>query len=93
VERRAAGLLLDTVAADARGGTGTSFDWDVAAELGKRVPFLLAGGLTAENVAGAVAQVEPWGVDVSTGVETDGQKDVEKIRAFVRAAKGARVGR
>lgn len=93
VDRRAAGLLLDTAAADARGGTGRSFDWDVAAELGKRVPFLLAGGLTPENVAEAVAQVEPWGVDVSTGVETDGQKDIEKIRAFVRAAKGARVGR
>jgi phosphoribosylanthranilate isomerase len=93
VEKRAAALLLDTSSADARGGTGLTFDWDVAAELGKRVPFLLAGGLTPENVASAVEQVEPWGVDVSTGVETDGNKDVEKIRAFVRAAKGARVGR
>jgi phosphoribosylanthranilate isomerase len=70
-----------------------AFDWDVAAELAKRVPFLLAGGLTPENVGAAAAQVEPWGVDVSSGVETNGQKDIEKIRAFVRAAKGARVGR
>ncbi|MEX1104359.1 MAG: phosphoribosylanthranilate isomerase [Dehalococcoidia bacterium] len=93
VEKRAAALLLDTAFADARGGTGVAFDWDVAAELGKRLPFLLAGGLTPENVAAAVEQVEPWGVDVSTGVETDGKKDIEKIRAFVRAAKGARVGR
>jgi phosphoribosylanthranilate isomerase len=93
VEKRAAALMLDTARPDARGGTGTAFDWDVAAELGKRLPFLLAGGLTAENVAAAIERVEPWGVDVSTGVETDGKKDIEKIRAFVRAAKGARVGR
>jgi phosphoribosylanthranilate isomerase len=88
----AAGLLLDTASASARGGTGQSFDWDVAAQVARRTPFLLAGGLTPENVAEAVAQVEPWGVDVSSGVETDGQKDVEKVRAFIRAAKGVRVG-
>ncbi len=93
VERRAAALLVDTASPDARGGTGISFDWNVAAELARRVPFLLAGGRTPENVAAAVEQVEPWGVDVSTGVETAGKKDAEKIRAFVRAAKGARVGR
>ena len=89
----AAGLLLDTASKWARGGTGEAFDWDVAAEVARRTPFLLAGGLTPENVAAAVEQVEPWGVDVSSGVETGGKKDIEKVRAFVRAAKGVQVGR
>jgi len=88
-----AGLLLDTGAAGALGGTGVAFDWAIAEDLAERKPFLLAGGLTPENVAGAVERVQPWGVDVSTGVETDGVKDMEKIRAFIRAAKGVRVGR
>lgn len=88
-----AGLLLDTGSATALGGTGTAFDWTIAAELGERKPFLLAGGLTPENVAQAIETVHPWGVDVSSGVETDGTKDIEKIRAFIRAAKGVRVGR
>ena len=88
-----AGLLLDTGSAGALGGTGTTFDWSIAAQVGERKPFLLAGGLTPENVAEAIGQVRPWGVDVSTGVETGGVKDIEKIRAFIRAAKGAPVGR
>jgi phosphoribosylanthranilate isomerase len=92
-ELRTAGLMLDTAKAGAHGGTGETFDWSVAREFAGRVPFLLAGGLRPETVAAAVAEVEPWGVDVSSGVETDGVKDVEKIRAFIRAAKGVRVGR
>lgn len=93
IDRRAAGLLLDTASPDgARGGSGLTFDWSIAADVANRLPFLLAGGLTPETVAEAVAQVEPWGVDVSTGVESDGAKDIDKIRAFVRAAKGASVG-
>lgn len=89
----AAALLLDTASDQTRGGTGQVFDWAVAAEVAARTPFLLAGGLSPGNVAEAVAQVQPWGVDVSSGVETDGAKDVEKVRAFIRAAKGVRVGR
>lgn len=88
-----AGLMLDTASAHARGGTGLSFDWDVARGVARRQPFLLAGGLTPENIGEAIATVEPWAVDVSTGVETNGKKDIEKIRAFIRAAKGSTNGR
>ena len=87
-----AGIMLDTASNVARGGTGEAFDWDVAKEVARRTPFFLAGGLTPENVAEAIAQVEPWAVDVSTGVETARVKDIEKIRAFIRAAKGVHVG-
>lgn len=89
----AAALLLDRASGKGRGGTGETFDWAVAAEVARRLPFLLAGGLTPENVGEAIEQVQPWGVDVSSGVETEGEKDIEKIRAFVRAAKGVGVGR
>ncbi len=85
----AAGILLDTGSRKARGGTGTTFDWDVAAQVAQRLPLMLAGGLSPENAAEAVAAVDPWAVDVSSGVETDGVKDIEKVRAFIRAAKGA----
>ncbi len=88
-----AGLLLDKGSTAALGGTGQAFDWSVAGEISPRTPFLLAGGLTPENVAEAITLSEPWGVDVSSGVETNGNKDIEKIRAFIRAAKGVRVGR
>ena len=88
-----AGILLDTASSAAHGGTGEAFDWEVAKEVARRTPFFLAGGLTPENVAEAVVQVEPWAVDVSSGVETNGSKDIEKIRAFIRAAKGVRIGR
>ncbi|MEO6398803.1 MAG: phosphoribosylanthranilate isomerase, partial [Tepidiformaceae bacterium] len=87
-----AGIMLDTASPAARGGTGEAFDWEVAQEVARRTPFLLAGGLNPGNIAEVVAQVQPWAVDVSTGVETDGTKDIEKIRAFIRAAKGVRVG-
>ena len=81
--------LLDTHAEGALGGTGRPFDWSVAAEVARRFPIVLAGGLTPENVDQAVRRVCPWAVDVSSGVETDGVKDVEKICAFIAAVKRA----
>ncbi len=83
--------LLDAYAAGALGGTGERFNWDLAVasqKLGR--PIFLAGGLTPENVAEAVRQVRPFGVDVSSGVESaPGKKDAAKVRAFIAAAKGA----
>ena len=84
-ESLTAAVMLDKASGSARGGTGQTFDWEVAAEASPRLPFFLAGGLTVENVAEAIARVQPWAVDVSTGVETNGVKDPEKIRAFIKA--------
>jgi len=79
--------LLDPDAGEALGGTGVSFDWEIARRLAKRHRFFLAGGLSPGNVALAVGDVQPWGVDVSSGVETGGIKNVAKIEAFVRQAR------
>jgi phosphoribosylanthranilate isomerase len=82
-------FLLDAYAPGERGGTGRTFNWDLAIEaatLGK--PIFLAGGLTPDNVAEAVRQVHPFAVDVSSGVESaPGRKDAAKMRAFVAAVK------
>lgn len=75
------------------GGSGITGDWTRAAALARQHPILLAGGLTPENVAAAIAQVRPWGVDVSSGVETNGVKDVARIRAFIAAARATPVYR
>ena len=64
-------------------------DWKAAAELAKRYRFVLSGGLSPENVAPAIDQIRPWGVDVSSGVETEGVKDINKIQAFARAVSEA----
>jgi phosphoribosylanthranilate isomerase len=72
-------------------GTGAAVDLDVAAAVAADMPIWLAGGLTPENVDAAIRRVRPWAVDVSSGVETNGEKDPAKIAAFIRAAKGVRV--
>ena len=82
-------VLLDTYDENTPGGTGKTFDWSIAEGIVNREGVLLAGGLNPENVDDAVQQLTPWGVDVSTGVETDGIKDHAKIRAFIETAKSA----
>ena len=74
--------MLDKYEKGALGGTGLTFDWSIAQEVAERFPIMLAGGLTPDNVARAIAKVSPWGVDVSSGVETDGDKDPIKMRGF-----------
>ena len=81
--------LLDKRVRGALGGTGHTFDWGIAAEIARRHPIFLAGGLDPGNVARAIAAVTPRGVDVSSGVETDGVKDAAKIAAFGAAVRGA----
>lgn len=83
-------LLLDTAAWGKIGGTGVTHDWSVSAEIveSSRVPVILAGGLNPENVAAAIEQVKPDGVDANSGLEHgDGSKDFEKVKAFVAAAQ------
>lgn len=82
-------LHLDTAVHGHFGGTGTPFDWQIGRAVAECLPVLLAGGLTVENVGEAVRAVRPWGVDVSSGVETNGVKDVEKIAAFLAAVRAA----
>ncbi len=81
--------LLDSKVRDAYGGTGQAFDWQLAEEVSARFPVIIAGGLTAKNVGQLIKQVRPWGVDISSGLETSGQKDALKIRAFVKAVRSA----
>jgi phosphoribosylanthranilate isomerase len=81
-------LLLDTYVPHARGGTGASFDWNLAREAARRRPIILAGGLTAENVQDAIGIVRPYAVDVSSGVEQEpGRKDHERLARFIQRAK------
>lgn len=83
-------VTLDRYVEGIQGGTGVGFDWDVAASLSQAGhPFLLAGGLTPGNVSKAITKVHPWGVDVSSGVETNGKKDHAKIRDFMHEARAA----
>ncbi len=82
-------LLIDAYRQGQYGGTGHAADWSIATKLAQQYPILLAGGLTPENVAEAIKQVRPWGVDVATGVEcAPGKKDAAKMRLFVERCRG-----
>ena len=78
-------LLFDAYHKDERGGTGEVFDWSCLDEFER--PFMLAGGIDSTNVARAIRTVRPYGIDISSGIETDGVKDDEKIKAFTNIVK------
>jgi phosphoribosylanthranilate isomerase len=83
-------LLLDAWVGGTYGGTGLAFNWELATGVARQRPVILAGGLTPANVAEAVRQVRPYGVDVSSGVESGpGKKDPEKVAQFIRMAREA----
>ena len=79
--------LLDSHVEGSYGGTGQTFDWGLAGQVSQRFTVIIAGGLSAENVGQAIRLVQPWGVDVSSGVETDGVKDISKIKTFIEAVR------
>lgn len=86
---RAPIYLLDTWSEQKYGGTGQAFAWEIAREAVAKYPIIIAGGLNPENAGQVVSGLRPWGVDVSSGVESGGVKDIEKIKAFVQAVRSA----
>jgi phosphoribosylanthranilate isomerase len=80
-------FLLDTQDAPAPGGTGKVFDWDLGREICGESDVIVAGGLNASNVGRLLETCSPWGVDVSSGVETEGKKDMLKVKAFIEAVR------
>lgn len=88
--RRPAAVLIDSFVAGEMGGTGHVAPWELLRGFDPGVPIILAGGLTPENVAEAIAVVRPWGIDVASGVESaPGKKDPEKVARFVKIARAA----
>lgn len=83
-------FLLDTYTDHAFGGTGHTFDWNIACEVKHHGSVILAGGLTPENIERAIKMVDPYGVDVVSGVEghEKGKKDIHKMKMFIERAKG-----
>lgn len=86
---RAPIYLLDTFVEQKYGGTGKVFAWEIARRAVAKYPVIIAGGLHPENVGEVASSLKPWGVDVSSGVESRGVKDAAKIKAFVQAARSA----
>lgn len=88
-------ILFDTKVSGKAGGTGMSFDWQyvhkLRAEIAGELPIMLAGGLNASNVSKALNIAEPDGVDVSSGVEVNGEKDAQRIRSFIDAVRAREV--
>jgi phosphoribosylanthranilate isomerase len=80
-------LLFDTAVHGQRGGTGVTFPWRTISPIARERQVVVGGGLTPENVANCVRMVRPYGVDVRSGIETGGRKDLAKMRAFVQAVK------
>ena len=80
-------LMFDTAIDGQRGGTGVSFPWRAIAPIARERQVIVSGGLRSENVPACVRTVRPFGVDVRSGIETDGRKDAMKMRAFVQAVK------
>jgi phosphoribosylanthranilate isomerase len=93
-QARAIATMVDVANGRRFGGTGTAVPLDVAAQMRSTspVPFVLAGGLRPDNVARAIAFVQPWAVDVRSGVERDGHKDRALVRRFIQAARAASTG-
>lgn len=81
--------LLDTKTGDVYGGSGRVFDWRLAEEISGRYPLIIAGGLSPQNVGKLLKQVNPWGVDVSSGVESGEMKVIQKINDFIKAVRQA----
>ncbi|MFQ6111195.1 MAG: phosphoribosylanthranilate isomerase [Nitrospinota bacterium] len=83
-------FLLDAYRPDRAGGTGSTFDWELAARAQEQVPIILAGGLTPDNVEEAVRRVKPYALDVCSGVEAEpGRKDMGLLRDFIQRARAA----
>ena len=80
---------MDTHSKSAFGGTGLSFNPQIAKGVSSKYPVLIAGGLTPDNVGDLIQEAKPWGVDVSSGVETDGKKDIRKIKYFIQTVREA----
>ncbi|EPD2315499.1 phosphoribosylanthranilate isomerase [Listeria monocytogenes] len=82
-------ILLDAPAEEYEGGSGKTFDWDkINRDMLTKNKLIIAGGLNAQNVQEAIKRFEPYAVDISSGVETNGEKDPEKIKYFIKTAKG-----